>query len=105
MKVASLRKTVVYSIIKAMEEYTCGQAKKRARAYINQYRRRDYSVLRKIHHASHENFILTSLQTKKRILLMGIYSSIKYQNTRFPSLMNNHNRHSTLPIVAFGSVF
>ena len=30
MKVASLRKTVVYSIRKAMEEYTCGQAKKRA---------------------------------------------------------------------------
>ena len=29
MKVASLRKTVVYSIRKAMDEYTCGQAKKR----------------------------------------------------------------------------
>ena len=55
MEVASLRKTVVYSIRKAVEEYTCGQAKKRARAYINKYRRRDY-LLRKIHHASHENF-------------------------------------------------
>ena len=55
MKVALFRKTVVYSIRKAMEEYTCGQAKKRARAYINKYRRRDY-LLRKIHHPSHENF-------------------------------------------------
>ena len=71
MKVASLRKTVVYSIRKAMEEYTCGQAKKRARADINkyttEYRKRDYSVLRKIHHASHENFNPYIIQTKKRI--------------------------------------
>ena len=97
MKVASLRKTVVYSIRKAMEEYTFGQAKKRARAYINKYRRRDY-LLRKIHHASHDfnPYIITNKEAR---------SSIKYQNTRFPSLMNNHNRHSTLPIVAFGSIF
>ena len=71
MKVASLRKTVVYSIRKAMEEYTCGQAKKRARAYINKYRRRDYSVLRKIHHATHENFNPYIITNKEAHIING----------------------------------
>ena len=69
MKVASLRKTVVYSIRKAMEEYTCGQAKKRARAYINKYRRRDY-LLRKIH-ASHENFNPYIITNKEAHIING----------------------------------
>ena len=86
MKVASLQKTVVYSMRKAMEEYTCEQEKKRARAYINKYRTKDY-LLRKIYHASH---------TKKRILLMGIYPSIKNQNARFLSFMNNRNRQEMI---------
>ena len=98
-----MKVTVVYSIRKAMEEYTCGQAKKRARAYINQYRRRDYSVLRKIHHASHENFNPYVITNKEAHIINGNIFIDKV--TRFPSLMNNHNRHSTLPIVAFGSVF
>ena len=102
MKVASLRKTVVYSIRKAMEEYTCGQAKKRARAYINKYRRRDY-LLRKIHHTSHENFNPYIITKKVAHIINGNIFIDKV--SRFPLLMNNHNRHSTLPIVAFGSVF
>ena len=54
-----------------MEEYTCGQAKKRARADINKYRRRDYSVLRKIHHASHENFNPYIITNKEAHIING----------------------------------
>ena len=70
MKVASLRKTVVYSVRKAMEEYTCGQVKKRARACINKYRTRDYLV-RKIQHASHESFNPYIITNKEAHIING----------------------------------
>ena len=88
MKVASLRKTVVYSIRKAMEEYTCGQAKKRARAYINKYRRRDYSVLRKIHHASHETFNPYLITNKEA------HSSIKSVSKYKVSIINGQSQQA-----------
>ena len=101
MKVASLRKTVVYSIRKAMEEYTCGQAKKRARAYINKYRRRDYSVLRKIHHASNENFnpyIITNKEAHLSIKSVSKYkvSIINEQSQQAFNITDSSVRFSFL---------